>query len=59
MRRGYGHLYTEFIRLARLAFAEALDHRGMQAVELVLVFGLLFQQSLTLDAARESNEFAS
>lgn len=43
---GNAGLHPEFVRLAGLAFGNALDFRGMQGVELVLVLRLLFAEAL-------------
>ena len=45
VRGGDGDLNAEFVWLACLAFGNALNLRGMQAVELVLVLGFLLEQS--------------
>ena len=40
-----GDFHPELVGMTRLAFADAFHFRGMQAVEFVLVFRLLFKQS--------------
>lgn len=43
VRGGDGDLDAKFVRLTHLSFGNALNLGGVQAIELVFVFGLLFQ----------------
>ena len=45
-RRRHADLHAEFIRLARLALADALDLRRVQAVQLAPILALLLQQAV-------------